>query len=494
MQIFRKIADYSFGQADIIRKAMSKKKAGVIEKERESFLDGAVRKGVSREAAEELFDELVGFCKYAFNKSHAASYALVTYRTAYLKCHYPREYMAALLTSVIGYEDKIVLYAEECKRLGIRLLPPDINESYGYFNPVGGNIRFALLALKNVGRTFVDDIVNERIGGNFVSFEDFLNRMREKDLNKRQIEALIKVGCFDNMGLFRSQLLSVFEEMIESFAENNRKNASGQLDFFSVDTESDSRPDSGFKYPSIPELEPKEMLIYERECAGFCFSGNILDGFSLHEKDVGSVSIKDVIEAFDSEEGDETIEGTGRFRDRQRITVCGIITKLTDKTTRKGDKILFVNLEDRSRQMEVIVFSSVLEEYGYMLTVDNVVAVKGDISARGDNGVKLVMQSAEVLVPNDRYVPKRSAPQPQTRPTPAPPKEKVLYLKVDNMECLAFKKAVNLLEIFEGNTKVVFFDASTGNYVAANGRSVDVSGGILGFFVQLLGKENVILK
>ncbi len=492
MQIFRTVADYSFGQADIIRKAMSKKQAGRIEQERATFLEKAVEKGIDGNDAAELFEELVGFCKYAFNKSHAASYALVTYRTAYLKAHYPREYMASLLTSFIDDEEKIILYSEECKKLGIKILPPDINESKGYFRVVGDNIRFALLAMKNVGRNFIEEIVREREKGEFASFEDFINRMRESDLNKRQIESLIKGGCFDYSGVYRSQIMAVYENIIESVAENNKKNAQGQLDFFSVDVEAGECRESSFKYPDIDEFEAKEKLIYEKECIGFCFSGNLLDGYSNHEKALGSVPINRVIASFDKTDGDDITQGTGEFRDRQRVWVCGIINKVVNKTTRKGDKMSFVTIEDRNSSIEVIVFSSVLDEYEYMLTLDNIVAIHGEISARTENEVKIVMQKLEVLKSNKDFVYKE--PQKPVNIQPAAPKEKVLYLKVPDMRCVEFKKTVNLLEIFCGETKAVFYDSENKQYVAAKGRSVDVSARTITFFKEILGENNVILK
>ncbi len=493
MQIFRTIADYSFGQADIIRKAMSKKQSGKIEKEKDTFLLKAKEKGIDYNAALELFEELVGFCKYAFNKSHAASYALVTYRTAYLKCHYPKEYMASLLTSVIGDEDKIALYADDCKRMGIELLPPDINESYGYFRVVGNNIRFALLAMKNVGRTFVEDVINERKQGKFASFEEFVNRMREADLNKRQIESLIKGGCFDYTNVYRSQLMAVYEKIIDSVSESNRRNAVGQLDFFSVDAESGSERENSYKYPDIGEYSAKEKLIFEKECVGFYFSGNLLDNYSNHAKSLKSVSIKRIVDSFDKTDGDDVSEGTKEFKDRQRVWVSGVITKIVDKTTRKGDKMCFVTLEDKNNRIEFIVFSSVLEEYGYMLTTDNIVGIYGEISARGENEVKIIMQKAEVLKTNevfgDYQEEKVASKDPEKRQ-----EEKTLYLKVPNMDCREFKQALNLLEIFEGKTRVVFYDAQNKKYIAANGRSVELSEKVYGFFVSLLGKENVIIK
>ena len=493
MQIFRTVADYTFGRADIIRKAMSKKQAGRIEQERTTFLEKANEKGIDANAAAELFEELVGFCKYAFNKSHAASYALVTYRTAYLKSHFPKEYMSSLLTSVIGDESKVALYSEECKKMGINVLSPDINESCAYFSPTQEGIRFALLSLKNVGRNFVDDIVRERANGNFTSFDGFVSRMRESDLNKRQIEALIKAGCFDCTGLYRSQILAVYENIIDSVSESNRKNASGQLDFFSADS-GEIQEESGYKYPSIAEFDLKEKLLYEKEISGLYFSGNLLDNYSNHEKALNCVGLKNILDSFDTADGEDITEGTKEFRDRQRVWVCGVITKITDKTTRKGDKICFITLEDRRSRAEIVVFSSVLEEYGYMLTMDNIIAVNADISARVENEVKLIMNKAEMLKTNDVF--KEEVPPPELKATAERkvPKERTMYLRVDNMECESFKKAVNLLEIFEGGTRVVFYDTSTKNYVEAKGRSVDLTPRITEFFKELLGGENVIIK
>ena len=495
MQIFRTVADYSFGQADIIRKAMSKKQAGVIEKERERFLAKALEKKISSDSASELFDELVGFCKYAFNKSHAASYSVVTYRTAYLKCHYPREYMASLLTSVIGDEEKVVMYSEDCKKMGISILPPDINESKGYFNVVGDNIRFALLALKNVGRTFVDDVVKEREKGEYTSFENFVSRMRESDLNKRQIETLIKSGCFDFSGVYRSQLMACYETLIESISATNKRNAAGQLDFFSVDDSENKEQDSGFRYPDINEYNFKEKLLYEKECSGFYFSGNLLDNYSNHEKALKAVPIQRIIHSFDKTDGEETTEGTHEFADRQRVCVAGIITKIIDKTTRKGDKMSFVTIEDRTSSIELIVFSKSLEGYGFMLTVGNVVAISGDISSRGaDNEVKMILQNVIVLKSNDEYFEQPTQKTDLQKTKVAEKREKTLYLRIDSKGSELFKKAVNLIEIFEGSTKTVFYDSSTMQYIAVKTHGVDVSDKTIMFFKQLLGDENVILK
>lgn len=495
MQVFRTVAGYSYGQADIIRKAMSKKQRDKLKKHREGFIRGAEEKGVPQNSAEELFEEMEGFAKYAFNKSHAAAYAVVTYRTAYLKCHYPKMYMASLLTSVIGYTEKIAEYIEDCKKMGIGVLPPDINHSCGAFVPEGENIRFALLALKNVGRSFVDVLVNEREYGDYKSFDDFIRRMRDSELNKRQIEYLIKAGCFDSTGLFRSQLLGTYEHIIDRELAESRKNAAGQLDFFSVELPDGSPETETYHYPKLPDLSSKEKLMYEKECAGFYYSGHMLDDYSLHEQSLKPASVSAVISSFDTGDGDDMTEGSGEYSDGQTVTLCGIVTNKTLKNTRKGEGMAFVMLEDRYASIEAVVFPSVLEKYGYMLSIDSAVALNGNISNRSDGNAKLLLRGAVPLIPNAEFSRRQSdMSHINTERNAEKPHEKVLYLRVDDMECDVFKKAVNLLEIFEGNTRVVFYDRKNGNYVRANGRSADISDRILRFFSELLGSDNVIYK
>ena len=235
MQIFRVLAGYSFGHADVVRRAMSKKKAGVMEAERDAFLAGCAQNGIARDVAEDIFTDMADFAHYAFNKSHAAAYAVISYRTAYLKAHYPKAYFAALLTSELGNMPKIAEYIAELGKHGIRVLPPDINESQAVFHVSGDHIRFGLLALKNIGRSFLENVVRERAqSGPYRSFDDFLDRMSNGDLNKRQVESLIKAGAFDTLGVFRSQLMAVYEPMIDRLQSKNRTNLTGQLDMFSM--------------------------------------------------------------------------------------------------------------------------------------------------------------------------------------------------------------------------------------------------------------------
>ncbi|MBQ2757521.1 MAG: DNA polymerase III subunit alpha, partial [Clostridia bacterium] len=257
MQIFRELAGYTFGHADVVRRAMAKKKAAVMAAEREGFLDGCLANGIDRTAAGELFDELSSFANYAFNKSHAAAYAVISYQTAYLKEHAPKAYFAALLTSELGNMPKIAAYISEAGKRGIRVLPPDINESGIHFSVSGEHIRFGLLALKNVGRQFLEAVVEERrISGPYRSFDDFLDRMSTHDLNKRQVEALIKSGAFDTLGVYRSRLMAVYEQMIDNLQSKNRTNLTGQLDMFSAIISEAPR----VSYPELPEYPLRRLL------------------------------------------------------------------------------------------------------------------------------------------------------------------------------------------------------------------------------------------
>ena len=261
MQILREVAGYTFGHADVVRRAMSKKKADVLLAERETFVAGATARGVEPAVAEKLFSDMESFANYAFNKSHAAAYAVLCYRTAHLKQHYPCEYLSALLTSVLGNQTKVAEYISECTGRGIRVLPPDINESRAEFTVTDGSIRFGLLAIRNVGRQFLEQILEERRRGKFASFEDFINRMQAGDLNKRMVEALIKAGTFDRLGVFRSRLLAAYERIIDQAAEKGRNNIVGQLDMFSALSGDAGGGEQLFDYPPLPDLTPREKLL-----------------------------------------------------------------------------------------------------------------------------------------------------------------------------------------------------------------------------------------
>ena len=491
MSIFREIGGYTFGHADVVRRAMSKKKADVLLAERDAFLAGAEERGVSREVASELFTDMESFANYAFNKSHAAAYAVISYRTAYLKQHYPREYFSALLTSVLGNQSKIAEYIAECAQRGIRVLPPDINESRMYFSVCGKDIRFGLLAVKNVGKQFLQQILSERKFGAFASFEDFLSRISSGDLNKRMMEALIKAGTFDQLGTFRSQLLAVYESMIDRMAEKGKNNLEGQLDMFSAPGLADVKPQ--VQYPDLPELGVREKLLMERDATGMYFSGQMLDEYGKHIDALAPQSLSELI----GEDADVS--------EKQRVSVVGMIGSVTPKITKNGDRMAFFSLEDRFAEVECVAFSRVYSEYAYLIRSDSAVWISGTLSLRDDEPPKILVNRMELLVEDARFdaqiaqkaTETREAAQPMPKahaerePQKVAPKR--LFLRVPSLKHEKYQKALNLAELFEGEFPTFFYDAETATY-QKEPIGISLSDYVLGEFRTLLGDENVILK
>ncbi len=485
MSIFREMAGYSYGHADIVRRAMSKKKADVLEAERESFLEGCRKNGIDDSVAGGIFDDVSSFARYAFNKSHAAAYAIISYRTAYLKAHYPCEYMAALMTSVLGNLTKLAEYIGECSKYGIRVLPPDINQSRMYFHPSGKDIVFGLLALKNVGKQFVESIIRERASAPFADFEDFITRMSDYDINKRMVEGLIKSGAFDNLGNYRSQLLTSYEKLIDIRAEKSKSNISGQLDMFSATFgQIDTSPK--FEYPNIPEYSVKEKLMMEKESSGMYFSGHMIDGYSKHVESIGSRAVSELI---DNES----------LAEKESVTVCGIISDVTVKTTRKNEKMAFITVEDRYGEIECLVFPTKLTEYRQTLRVDAAVSITGNISLKEDEAPKILVNSITELVENSRFKSetKKSSPEqsPKTAERSLEDNKSIgkVYLRVDDMQCRSFLKAKNIVDIFDGEVSVIFYDQSTSKYMSYS-HGVSLSDYVLRELREILGEKNVVTR
>lgn len=486
MSIFRELAGYTFGHADVVRRAMSKKKASVLLAERETFVAGARERGIDSAAAEKLFGDMESFANYAFNKSHAAAYAVISYRTAYLKQHFPREYLCALMTSVLGNQAKIAEYISECSARGIRVLPPDVNESRADFSVDGKDIRFGLLAIKNVGEQFLNHIFAERQNGKFVSFEDFVNRMPTVDLNRRMVESLIKAGTFDRLGVYRSRLLAAYEALLDQAVEKGKNNLSGQLDMFSMPGGAEQSP--AFSYPPLPDLTVREKLVMEREVAGMFFSGSMMESFSCHL----AILSPDPISKF--------VSGESQLPDRSRIRIAGIITAISVKSTRNGERMAFFTVEDQYAEMECVAFSSVFAAVSSLLRKDQAVFVSGALSVREEETPKLLVGSMEELIENagfkEKPVPSEAPVAEKTMPHPAAQKQqppKRLFLRVPDKECEQYRKAENLTQIFEGGFPVVFYDASTKQYDFEHA-GVALSDYLLAQFRDLLGAENVILK
>ncbi len=492
MSIFREIAGYTFGHADVVRRAMSKKKAAVLLAERETFVSGAEARGIDRDAASELFSDLESFANYAFNKSHAAAYAVISYRTAYLKCHYPHAFFSALLTSVLGNQTKIAEYIAECSARGIRVLPPDINESRMYFSVCGKDIRFGLLALKNVGRSFLQAILEERRRGAFDSFEDFINRMPSGELNKRMVESLLKAGTFDGLGVFRSRLLRVYETMIDQATEKGRNNLDGQLDMFSMMGAETVAPKC--EYPDIPEFGVREKLLMEKEATGMYFSGQMLDEYSKHLEILAPDPIADYV----ADECDPV--------DKARVSFAGIVTSVTTKNTKNGDRMAFFTIEDSAAEIECIAFARQYSEYAHLIHTDSGVFVSGTLSLREDEPPKLLINRIEGLVENERFRPETVKTERETAPrvqktteaasTPTsrqsePPKR--LFLRVPDTKSMTYCKALNLVELFDGSFPVYFFFADEKRYETTP-HGMSLSDYVLEELRALLGAENVILK
>ena len=474
MEIFREIAGYSLGKADIVRRAMSKKKASVMEAERQVFVGGAMERGMTEADAVALFEDMASFASYAFNKSHAASYAVLCYETAYLKAHYMSEYMAALLTSVLGDFGKTAAYIGECTKAGIAVLPPDINESETAFSAGGGAIRFGLLALKGVGRLFVDQLIaDRRQNGAFKSFEDFVTRMGGYDLNKRQVESLIKSGAFDSLGIYRSRLLASYEKIIENAQSKNRAEIDGQIDIFAMaDAGAAAAAPVRFDYPNIPEFTLREKLMLEKECSGMYFSGHVLNDYAKHIESLSAARIADILAI--AEEDAEPL-----YRDKQPVAIAGIVTKKTVKTTKNGDSMAFVTVEDRTGEIEVVVFARQYLGSAGLLVTESPIVVRGTISVRDEEKPKILMNSCERLLTDDEFAKDR----PQT-----------LYLRVASTDTPAAVQALDELRRAPGDRPVVLYDISHARYVRLADCKVHISDSLCGTLAALLGPDNVVVR
>ena len=486
IEIFRQLGGYTMGQADNIRRAISKKKQKVIEAERKTFvygdaaqgIDGCIRRGVPEAVAQSIYDEIVDFANYAFNKAHAVCYAVVSYQTAYLKCHYPQQYMAALMTSVLGTSTKVAGYIAECKEMGIETLPPDINRSDDHFTVEGKNIRFGLGAVKNVGRGLIRTIAaNRRENGDFASLEDFLARMEQRDLTKRTVEHLIKCGAMDCFGHHRSELLAVYEEMMDSIAYSRKKNLEGQMGLFGGFAQEEA---ASVPIPKMPELPKSELMLMEKETTGIYISGHPMDGYRAYLKKSHVVPIGALLDE----------EST--YRDDQIVSVAGVIQSLKMKSTRNNSTMSYVTLEDDTGSMEMLAFSNVLSQYGGYLKENEPVVIVGRLSLRDEKDAQIVINRVR---PMSDFT---GGEVPEEEKTPAPPREKppvllgkTLYLRLPTEQGLLFKKVRAMLQMFPGQEKVVLYFADT---KVRRGTVCSLDSLLLQELEKVLGKENVVCK
>jgi DNA polymerase-3 subunit alpha len=481
MEIFRKLAGYSLGRADVVRRAMSKKNMKVLQEERENFIRGNPQEnipgcavnGIDEQIANSLFDEILDFANYAFNKAHAAAYAVVSFQTAYLKCHYPREFMAALLTSVLDSSSKVAEYIAECRKMGIRVLPPDINESEGGFTVVGDTIRFGLVAVKNIGRKFIQEVVQERSNnGRFTSLQNFCERMFNRDLNRRALESLIKCGAFDSFGK-RSALLQVSGLILDNIAHTKTKNLEGQIDIFSIVEDS---PVQEIPLPDIPEFPKKIRVGYEKEVTGLYLSGHPMDEYRDILRLIHTVQIGRIISSG---------EGNG-LKDDQTIDVAGMVSKVRMKTTRSDSVMAYVELEDETGTIELIVFPKTLERCSVYLKEDSGVLVRGRLSFREDRDPQILCESIRPITDLDK---KESQSITQAK-TPEKNGMK-LYIKLPSKADQLTSKVKPMLSMFPGGVPVVLYYADTGS---KEGCRIDPDTRLINRLNELLGEKNVVLK
>ena len=484
MQIFRDLAGYSLGRADIVRRAMAKKKHDVLEREREVFLhgkqredgsweiDGCLRRGVDQQTAETLFQEIESFASYAFNKPHAAGYAVVAYETAYLKCHYPCEYMAALLSSVLGQAGKVAEYIEECARLEIAVLPPHVNYSGVGFTVVGKNIRFGLQAVKNLGRGVIARMVEERRGGGeFTSFYNFCKRMSGRDFNRRAIESLVKCGALDGLGNNRREMLLSVERVMESLEADKRRNVEGQLGFF------DSPQSGEAGEPSLQKAEDfstADKLSMEKEVTGMYLSGHPMAAYAGLYQTGGYARMDEILQSAGDQEA-------GRYQDGQWVTVLGMVVGVRKKATKNNTQMAFVSLEDMYGALTVLLFSQALEQYGNLLYEGAVVEVAGKLSFTENKEPELVCNA--MSVPAD----------PTSLGAPAEkPVRPGLYLRFSSKEDPRYRKALQYIAIFDGVSDLYVSFQDTGKLLRAPAKyRVDVNRPLLRALEALLGEKNV---
>ena len=493
MQIFRELAGYSLGRADIVRRAMAKKKRDVLEKERQIFLhgqrredgswevEGCLNRGVDQKTAEELFREIESFASYAFNKSHAAAYAVVAYQTAYLKRHYPREYMASLLSSVLGWAGKVAEYMEECKRLRISVLPPHVNESDMGFTVAGETIRYGLLAVKNLGRAVILRMVEERRrGGAFISVYNFCKRMSGKDLNRKAIESLIKCGALDGLGNNRREMLLSVESVLNSLETDKRRNLEGQMGLFDTPgTEEGGEP----ALQKAEEFSVGDKLAMEKEVTGMYLSGHpMMDHAELYE--TGRYARSD--EIFRSSQGDSEL-----YRDGQQVTLLVMIAEMRRKNTKNGGTMAFLTLEDMYGAITGLVFPKTLEGFADLLEGGAVVEVSGRLSFTEDQEPELIcMKFSKPGQGGTEGNGRRPAAQSGGSGRPG------LYLKLDSKEDPRYKKAMEYLAIFdEGRTDVYLFFRDSQKLMKAPARfRAELNDTLLFALEKLLGEENVAVR
>lgn len=464
MQIFRSLGGFSFGKADVVRRAMSKKKHDVMERERDNFIEGCEKNGISRETANSLFEDMTSFCDYAFNKSHSTAYALVSYRTAYLKSHYPAEFMAALLSYGIINGDDFGLYIDECRRLGIEIISPDVNRSKAEFTVVDGKIVFGLLAVKNLGVGFIDYIYKERCrSGKYTSFNDFLKRTQSREFNRRAVESLIKCGALDGLGLNRREMMLNLGVLLSDIEQNRRRNVDGQIGLFDLGNKTEDVSSALRHSEEFPE---SELLGYEKDLLGVYLSGHPMAQYSELAKREGCARVVDLNAAARDE--------TSLLKDNSTVKLLVIFNDIKKKITKRNDTMAFITAEDTTASIELIVFPKTYERSLSLMLPGTVAEVRGRLSLNENEAAKVVVEEIK--------------PCPQAKK-----KKRGLFLRFESQNSPATYKCNEFLSAHKGDMPVYFYFKDTGKYRQMD-YTADVNNLLYSNLVGVIGKENVVVQ
>ena len=472
MQIVRDLAGYSYGRSDLVRRAMSKKKADVMERERKNFVygneeegvKGCIANGINEAVANKIFDEMIDFAKYAFNKSHAAAYAVVAYQTAYLKCYYPVEYMAALLTSILDNTNKVSEYSLHCRQIGIDILPPDINEGEGDFSVAGSNIRYGLSAIKGLGRPVMEAVVAEREhGGKYTSLKDFVTRLSSKEVNKRTFESFIKAGAMDSLPGTRRQKMEIYAAVVDSITQEKKKNMEGQMTLFDFAAD-DQKEQYEIRMPNVGEYDKEQLLAFEKEVLGIYISGHPLDDYrGMWEKNITNTTLDFALD-------EET--GLAKVMDGQQVILGGMIAGKTVKATRTNSMMAFITLEDLVGNTEVIIFPRDYENNKALLEIDSKVFVYGKATVEEEKAAKVICQK---IIPFDQI-----------------PRE--VWIKFNNKEDFVRneQKLYGLLSESDGNDAVcIYLECEKAIQRLPKSQNVKADGALLENLYSHFSAENV---
>jgi len=501
IEILRKLGGFTLGQADLIRRAMSKKKHEEIKKERQAFIDGdpgrgipgAVANGVPRVVAGQIYDAVTPFAGYGFNKPHAVAYAMIAYQTAYLKCHYPKEYMAALLSSVLGQPESVALYAAECRELGINLLPPDINESDAMFTVSGNDLRYGLVAVKNIGRGFIKEVVAKREeGGPFRNFEDFCKRVYGGELNRRAIESLIKCGCFDGLGANRKQLMMICQTVLDSVADHKRRNVEGQIDLFGMGSDIEEKPFGDVELPNIPEYSKGELTRMEREVTGLYLSGHPMDDYRDAVKRLRAVNIGDILADLSksTENAAGNNDGRSRFSDNQKIVLAGVVEAVKTKPTRNNSLMAYLTLDDGTGSIELLAFQRVIDESGGYMQTESLVLAYGKISDRDEKDPQIVLDALRPISDANQITNHKSQIT-NERLGNVPQDGKTLFVKLRSEDGPEYERLKLVHMMFPGNERMVIHFEDTKKNVGAK---CLIHGALLEELKTMLGNKNVVVR